>query len=740
MNKTLKRILIGILVAALACGGIYGGLIAYRTMNTAPVKVISVADLYDDVTSNAYLFESTNYTTGTVHADRIQGAYISGTLTIKSVDVAVGDKVKKGDVLFTYDTTLTQIQYEKDEVDLEKKRLSLEKKEKILERLKTLSPSSPSDDEGDYVDSEPEEIVESEPEEPIVYEPEETPVLLGGEGTYDDPYLYLWGQDDPLTARSLLQMFAPDGRRIVIPENPDDADLTESEAESQVDPAGQTQSSESKDSSSENAEDYEEDNTHDETPDFYGDYQDDEEEYYTDDDEVYDDEFDASYDYNDDDGDNYDEYVNDENGGNDEPEMPDDPPVSFRIPAGMLRFSEADSEVEYGEGTVSLDELREEVYIILEVHKDDSSEAPVLHTYGLHLFRTDEEVAIRLYNPEGDTGQETGDGWDEVDDVFGLDEEIEGEDDIYSGEDEGTAEEGDDEINDFDDAGEVYDIGGEGTDEEESEDADAATYEGDLIGSEEEFDWDADYTAEDIKEKIEEYTKSVLMAKLDVRKAEIDLKNKKYELENSAKYAALDGEVITVRDPDDAKNANAPLVVVSGGGGYYVTASLGELDIETLELGSQVQVQSYYTNTIYSGTVESVANYPVTGNDYFFGSENVNISYYPAEIKLEKGAEIRDDEFVEVTYSTNSNKGLFIDKRFIRTEGASSYVYAVGDNGLLKKKPVVTGRMIEYSSYIQVRKGLSLEDSIAFPYGNNVYDGAKTVGVSYEEMYEYGEE
>ena len=107
MNKTLKRILVGILAASLTCGGVYGGLVAYRTMNTSPVKVISVSDLYEEVMSDPYLFESTNYTSGTVRADRIQSAFLSNTLTVKSVEVSVGDIVKKGDVLFTYDTTLT---------------------------------------------------------------------------------------------------------------------------------------------------------------------------------------------------------------------------------------------------------------------------------------------------------------------------------------------------------------------------------------------------------------------------------------------------------------------------------------------------------------------------------------------------------------------------------------------------------------------------------------------------------
>lgn len=845
MNKTLKRILVGILAASLTCGGVYGGLVAYRTMNTSPVKVISVSDLYEEVMSDPYLFESTNYTSGTVRADRIQSAFLSNTLTVKSVEVSVGDEVKKGDVLFTYDTTLTKIQYEKDQVDLEKKQLSLETKEKILERLKTLRPSSGTD-EGDYGDdygTESDEEVISEAEEPESYEPEETPVLLDGSGTRDDPYIYFWGSEDPLTPAALLQMFAPDGREIVIPKSPDDViSPTDSEAESPVSAEGEEQADGGQTSADQASSDAEQALAEDdEMPDAYGDYVDDE--YDSDDnmyespdddvnaDEPYDDstnesdaednsqepmndqeELDttiaaenAAYSSDDADGDSTaenvlddyasddyasddyasddyasDDYVSDDASGGGEYASDDASFITIRISAGMPRMSvdetetdggdgkvtfgddetgtdegdvitdETESGAEEGEGTVSLDELREEVYIVLEVHQDDNSEAPVLNRYGLHLFRTDEEVAIRLYNPEtfenlyegaeedGENGEKT-----ESDGEAPLADEEDGE---FGFEDDGGA------IEDTGDEGGDYGysdtegdgIGAEGTDTGEGTESDvadaSAVADGDLVGSEDEFDWEASYTAEEIAENIETYTKAVLQARLDVRKAEIDLKNKKQELDHSAVYAQLDGVVNNVRDPEEAKASGGALVVVSGGGGYYVTAALGELDIDSMPKGTQVQVQSYYTNTIYSGTVESVSQYPTTGNDYFFGDSNANVSYYPAEIRLEEGAELRDDDYVEVTYSTKSNTGLFIDRRFIRTDGATSYVFVTDENGLLKKKNVVTGKTIEYSSYVQVRKGLKLTDTIAFPYGRDVFEGAKTVAVSYEEMYDYGTE
>ena len=42
-----------------------------------------------------------------------------------------------------------------------------------------------------------------------------------------------------------------------------------------------------------------------------------------------------------------------------------------------------------------------------------------------------------------------------------------------------------------------------------------------------------------------------------------------------------------------------------------------------------------------------------------------------------------------------------------------------------KKQYVKTGQII-YSSYMEIKEGLTMEDSVAFPYGSDVKEGAKT--------------
>ena len=56
-------------------------------------------------------------------------------------------------------------------------------------------------------------------------------------------------------------------------------------------------------------------------------------------------------------------------------------------------------------------------------------------------------------------------------------------------------------------------------------------------------------------------------------------------------------------------------------------------------------------------------------------------------------------------------------------ENGQSYVYIEGKNKKLKKQYVRTGQTL-YSTYIEVKEGVSETDWIAFPYGKAVKEGA----------------
>ena len=83
---------------------------------------------------------------------------------------------------------------------------------------------------------------------------------------------------------------------------------------------------------------------------------------------------------------------------------------------------------------------------------------------------------------------------------------------------------------------------------------------------------------------------------------------------------------------------------------------------------------------------------------------------------------------LQIVDSTPS-AGIYLENYYVRTEnGNKNYVYIQGEDGMLKKQYVVTGKSI-YGWAVEIKSGLSLDDNIAFPYGKSVAEGAATIEV-----------
>ena len=91
-----------------------------------------------------------------------------------------------------------------------------------------------------------------------------------------------------------------------------------------------------------------------------------------------------------------------------------------------------------------------------------------------------------------------------------------------------------------------------------------------------------------------------------------------------------------------------------------------------------------------------------------------------------------------MTYQKQAQSGdsLYIENMFVRTENGKSYVYVKNEKGILEKRDVQTGRDL-YGSYTQILGGITTEDYVAFPYGKDVFDGAKTKEATIDEFYNY---
>ncbi len=222
---------------------------------------------------------------------------------------------------------------------------------------------------------------------------------------------------------------------------------------------------------------------------------------------------------------------------------------------------------------------------------------------------------------------------------------------------------------------------------------------------------------------------------IEIRMADVELQRKQKEFDNGEVLAEIDGVVKFMEYPEIANANNEPALIVSAGGGYFINATISELDLGTVSVGQTVTVNSWSTGVSCEGVVSEIGNEPVQSN-YYSSADNNNVSWYPLIIAVDGEYNLREEDYVEVSYSkaaTNPD-AWYLQNMMIRQENGQSYVYIRGEDGLLKKKFIQTGKDL-WGSYTEVRSGLEKEDWIAFPYGKDVTDGAETQEAEAASLY-----
>ena len=244
----------------------------------------------------------------------------------------------------------------------------------------------------------------------------------------------------------------------------------------------------------------------------------------------------------------------------------------------------------------------------------------------------------------------------------------------------------------------------------------------------------------DLAKAIVDKAQEVKEKEVNLRLAKLSLDKKTKELGDGNVYAEFDGTVKAVRNADEAYNNSEAVIELSGGGGYYVTGTLSEMELGSVKVGDTVSISSWMTGAACEGTIVSIDDYPTTsGNSW--GDGNRTVSYYPFKAFVEEDAALQANDYVDIQYqkagTQEQGNSLYLQSWFIRTDNGKSYVMARGEDGRLEQRWVQTGRDL-WGSYTQIRGGLTTEDYVAFPYGRDVVEGARTVEAAADELYNDG--
>ena len=243
------------------------------------------------------------------------------------------------------------------------------------------------------------------------------------------------------------------------------------------------------------------------------------------------------------------------------------------------------------------------------------------------------------------------------------------------------------------------------------------------------------YTLAEIVQMKEDQQKKILDVKYKIKIAEAEYNIAQKEANDGNVYAEVDGKVISVITAEEAKQNKQPIIKVSGGGGYYITGTISELDRDKLEIGSEVTVTDYRNGTSCMGTVESIGDFPSSDGSNYYGNGNPNVSTYPFTVFVDESEDLVSGYYVNMQYTlSDAVDGIYLEKAFVRTENGASFVYVKGANGKLERRNVTTGKTV-WGSYVQVLSGVTAEDAIAFPYGKNVKAGAATEAGDYSTLY-----
>ena len=134
MKPKRKKWIIGgvalVTAAAVGVGAFFGLRGSGEPVGVYPFTMLGMTEYWGD----------SQESWGPVSSDNIQTVYLSDTQTVTEILVAQGDEVKKGDVLMTFDTTLSGLQLERKRLDMEKLKLDLDQANDRLWEIRNMKP------------------------------------------------------------------------------------------------------------------------------------------------------------------------------------------------------------------------------------------------------------------------------------------------------------------------------------------------------------------------------------------------------------------------------------------------------------------------------------------------------------------------------------------------------------------------------------------------------------------------
>ena len=685
--KVVKRIIVGVLIAALASAGIYTGLMHVKESKVTEVPVTSVSNLMTDWYSETTL-------DGTITTNVAQNVNMDKDMIIEKIYVSQGDDVKKGDNLISFDMTLVEMELNIAKLKLQKQEQDLTKAQN---RLTSLQNGGPIEDSTDSTDD-----TELNSTDGNTGDSNMTSTDIPSDGSGDDEMQSTTGSLGTAVDGSYL---ASASQPLLLSAFTDTASVSEESQEADVidgeeAAAGETSDGEQLDEDEDSSDDglimdpsYQDpavdDITDGETPDLNA-------------------------------GDDSTPSVSPTPtptlGPN---ELPDPNATEEEIPGITDGEPQFYQKLDYTSQPFTGTGTEDDPYVFLV-----SSAKGKVTVMGSFFNR------MAGYSEDGTKVVQKGGSWfqlefHENDTIADFEDRklsctgyylIDGsllENPVYMyAETEFTL----DDAMKYDDTGDDDEIPDDSGDGDDSTDSTTMTRE-DAI-------------------KIQKNKVSSL--KLDIEESNLNITKLENKVKNKLVTSKLDGTVAYIGDEATGSYNGDAFLKVKSKDGFYVTGTVSELMRDQMKEGTLLQCTSYDSGS-FEAKVLNVSDYPVdsSNNFYYGGDSNPNVSYYTFNAEItDQSLQFTDQDYVTISLKSNklSKGSLVVMKAFIRTENGTSYVYK-DVKGTLKKQQVTVDSIVNSGYYAIVTSGLKSDDLLTFPYGNTVQEGAKTKEVTLDDMY-----
>ena len=239
---------------------------------------------------------------------------------------------------------------------------------------------------------------------------------------------------------------------------------------------------------------------------------------------------------------------------------------------------------------------------------------------------------------------------------------------------------------------------------------------------------DGGTTAQELQQAIEQQKKDIVECQLQIREADLAIKEYDANLQNETVTATMDG-IVKQAGTTTEQPSSGGFIVITGKAGMYVQGTLSERSLDSLKVGDMISGTSWDTGSTFTAKITEISKYPSDSgsNVYYYDSTNdQNSSQYPFLAYIDEAEGLTAGSTVELSVtSQDTESGLMLPPYLIRTDSAGkSFCYVRGEDGKLARKYVKT----KDTGYgiTMILSGLSSDDYIAFPYGDDVKDGAPT--------------